>query len=351
MENKKLVFKDFLKKEPIIAAVVGLIVGVLITFLVGVLLKSTGVAKLRYGKDVLAVVNGKEVSTNDLYKRAKISAGLEYTVDAIDTLIVDDMYTLSAKDEKDVKEQADYLLKYYTYNYGYTEEEFLNANGFKTYDEFLNNVKLNVKINKYLADYLEKKLEEGAVQKYYDENKADLESYDTEHILVKTSDTVTDEQALELANEIIAKLDEGKSFSEVVEEYGDKIVHEELGYQPATASLEQTYLDEMVALEDGAYSKTPVKTSYGYHIVHKLATSTFEDARTTVIFKLAENITSEDSGIYNRALIELRKSKNLVIYDEDINEQYQRFCDSVPKEKVEENQEEMLDENQAQNQE
>ena len=56
-----------------------------------------------------------------------------------------------------------------------------------------------------------------------------------------------------LANEIITKLNEGKTFAEVVEEYKDQITHEELGYQGKTASLEQNYIDELVSLKDGEY--------------------------------------------------------------------------------------------------
>ena len=101
--------------------------------------------------------------------------------------------------------------------------------------------------------------------------------------MVKITDDVTDQEALTLANEIIGKLNEGKTFNEIVEEYKDKIVHEELGFQGKNASLEQSYIDELVALKDGEYSKTPIKTSYGYHIVHRLATSTLEDLRETII--------------------------------------------------------------------
>lgn len=330
MEEEKK--KSFITKETIIAAVIGLLIGAAVMFVIGWSLdyfaKSAGMARLKYGNDTIATVDGEKITTDTIYKKIKLTEGLGALVNEIDRVLLTNMYELTEKEEEQAKEEAEYYIDYYTAR-GHTEEEFLQGNGFASYDEFLEDVKVNIKYTKYLYDYLEGKLEEGAVQKYYDENKESIETYDTEHILVKVSDTVTDEQALALANEIIGKLNEGKTFAEVVDEYGDKIIHEELGFQGKTASLEQTYIDEMVALEDGAYSKTPVKTSYGYHIVHRLATSTLEDLRGTIIEILSEEILSEDSNLTYKAFAELREEKGLEIFDEDLKEQYDEYCEAL----------------------
>ncbi len=325
MEEKEKNSKKFITKEIIISAVIGLIVGIILTCVVCLIARTRGMASLRYGKDTIASVAGKSILTEDVYEKVKSNYGLSALIDQVDKAILNDKYTLTEKEEEEAKEQADYYLQYYT-QAGLTEQEFYEKNGFSNYDEFLNDVRASVKSNKYLYDYLEGKLEEGAVQKYYDENKDSIETYDSEHILVKISDTVTDEQALALANEIIAKLNEGKSFDEVVEEYKDQITHEELGYQGKTASLEQAYIDELVALNDGEYSKTPIKTSYGYHIVHKLATSTLEDLRGTIIETLSTDMLTDDSSLLYKAFVELRKENNLEIYDEQLKKQYDEYC-------------------------
>lgn len=331
MEEKK---KSFITKERLISALIGFLIGVIVLCIVGFCLdyfaKSAGLAKLMHGDETIATVDGEAVTTETLYKNLKQAYGLQFMMNEIDRVILDDMYELTEKEEKDVKDEAEYYIEYYT-TLGYisSTEEFLEDNGFDNYEEFLDDIRINHKYNKYLYDYLEAKLEKGAVQKYYDENKESIETYDSEHILVRISDTVTDEQALALVNEIITKLNEGKSFSEVVEEYGDQIVHEELGYQGKTASLEQTYIDELVALKDGEYSKTPIKTSYGYHIVHKIATSTFEDLRGTIIETLSEDLLTEDPNITDKAFVELREEKNLVIYDEELKATYEEYHDNL----------------------
>ena len=332
MEENQKNENKVISRQTIISAIIGLIIGILLTCLVGFCLdyfaKSAGIAKLRYGDETIATVNGEAITTQNLYDRAKAINGLSLMISEVNKIILNDMYDLTEEEKEEAKEEADYYIDYYT-AMGYTEQEFLQGNGFANYDEFLEDVEITKKSNKYLYDYLEGKLEEGAVQKYYDENKNDIETYDSEHILVKTSDTVTEEQALALANEIIAKLNEGKTFSEIVEEYGDQITYEELGFQGKTSNLEQAYIDELVALEDGAYSQTPIKTSYGYHIVHRLATSTFEDLRESIIETLSEDLLTEDSNLTYKAFVELRKENNLSIYDEELNKQYEEYCDAL----------------------
>lgn len=327
MEEEK---KSLITKETIIATIIGIIIGVAIMLLIGQLTSSVWVTKLKHGDGAVATVNGKTITAQTLYDKIKTTEGLEVLTSEIDKAIFEDLYTLNEKEQKEAKEQADYYLKLYA-QMGMSSEEFYEKYGFDGYDDFLDDIKLSLKSSKYLYDYVEKKLEKGAVQKYYDEHKDELEAYDSEHILVRTSETVTDEQALAMAKEIIEKLNSGKSFEDIVNEYGDKIVHEELGFQSKTASLEKPYLDELIALKDGEYSKTPVKTSYGYHIVHRLSTATFDDLRKDIIEILAEDLIDEDANLTKKAYVELREQKGLKILDEELKKQYEDYCKELYK--------------------
>lgn len=321
MEKKEKNKKKIFTKETIISVISGLIIGVLITCLV--------VLCMNYFKNRIATVAGKKITAKTIYDKVKLTEGLTLMMTEVDKAILNDMYTLTEKEEEQAKKEADNYIDYYTAN-GYTEQEVLEGIGFSTYDEFLEDIKASIKTNKYLYDYLEKQLEPGEIEKYYNENKDEIETYDSEHILVKITDDVTDQEALTLANEIIGKLNEGKTFNEIVEEYKDKIVHEELGFQGKNASLEQSYIDELVALKDGEYSKTPIKTSHGYHIVHRLATSTLEDLRETIIEILSTDFISENSN-FKKAFVELRKENNLTIYDKELKKQYDEYCERLYK--------------------
>lgn len=324
MEEKKTL-KSFITKETTISAVIGLLVGIgitcLVIFLFGYFAKFAGVAKLKFGKETIATVNGKPITAEKLYNNAKISNGLTLMLNEVDKAIFEDKYELTDKKMQEIRDEANEYIEYYD-SLGELNH-FLAYYGCANKEDLINYLILNEKTNQYLYDYLEAKLDTGAVQKYYDENKDSIETYDSEHILVKITDEVTDEQALALANEIIVKLNEGKTFDDIIEEYGDKIVHENLGYQGKTSSLQQSYIDELVALEDGKYSQTPVKTTYGYHIVHKIATSTVEDLRGTIIEKLSEDLVEADENLYYKAFVELREKENLSIFDEQLKAEYE----------------------------
>ena len=330
-ETKTKTKLKFKKKETLITGAIGIVIGIAITCLVGFVFdyfaKSAGLAKLKYGDEVVATVNGKGITATDLYNKLKSTGGLSALINQVDNAILDEMYTLTAEEEEEAKEQADYYLSYYS-AMGISQEEFFAQYGFSTYDEFLNDIKIGIKSSKYFYEYLEGKLEKGAVENYYNEHKEEIETYDSEHVLVKITDDVTDEQALALINEILAKVNEGKTFAEIEEEYGDKIVHEELGFQGKSSNLETAYIDALIAMEDGTYSAEPVKTSYGYHIIHKIKTSTMEDLRETIIEILAADLL-EDDYISYKAFNELRKDKNLEIYDENLKKQYEEYIEEL----------------------
>lgn len=313
----------FTQKNFVMPAGVGLIIGIVLTCIVWYFVIYSG------SSNVVATLKGAKIEKDTIYNKLKLANGLNILINEIDKTIISDMYELTEKEEAEIEETAQDYINTYAMYYGYTEEEFLNGNGYSSYEEFLDDLRASKKMDKYWYEYLEKQLEEGAVQNYYNENKEDLETYDSEHILVEISDDVTDAEALALANEILTKVNEGKTFEDIEEEYGDKIVHEELGYYGKSSNLEQTYIDELVALEDGAYSSAPIKTSYGYHIVHKIATSTFEELRETIIDTLSEDLLADDSYLKYKTFIELRKEHNLKINDEELNKQYEEYCNYV----------------------
>lgn len=328
MEETKKKFNQ----NAIVAGLIGLVIGIAVTCLAGFLLdffaKSTGIAKLKYGEEVVATVNGKSITASDIYEKVKRQRKLNLIMTDIDNIILDDMYKLTDEEKKEAKEQADYYLTMYAAQ-GYTQEAFLENFGFADYDDFLKDIESEIKSRKYLYDYLEKKLEKGAIENYYNEHKEEIETYDSEHILVRITDNVTDEQALALINEILAKVNEGKTFEDIEKEYGSKIIHEELGFQGKNANLEEPYLTALISMEDNSYSKEPVKTSYGYHIIHRKSTATLDDLRETIIEKLSEDELTNDKYLTYKAFAELREEKKLEIYDEDFKKQYEEYLDEI----------------------
>lgn len=320
-EKKKTIFS---KKEVWISGIIGLLLGAIIM----VLLYVTGV--LGFGNKTIATVKGGSIKQNELYKEMKKLYSVNYALDLVDAEILKNKYNLTDEQKEEVEEQADYYLTTYETYYGYTEEEFLSENGFSTKQEFIDYLTLNYKRDLYYIDYLKTKIDQEEIQAYYDENV--YGEINTKHILVEVDDDVTEEQALAKAKEIIAKLDSGKTFEEVTEEYGDEIISEDLGYNGFNSGLVTEYVEASKELENGTYSKEPVKTDYGYHVIYKVDQKdkpSLEEATNDIVEILGEDLEEEDTYIKYKALIQLREDNKLKFKDSKFKEEYKEYCDQV----------------------
>lgn len=313
--------ESFFTKKTIITFVIGLLMGLLLMFLINLLTSGNTVAK----------VNGKTISKDEIYKTATAYTPIEVILSTIDNKILDENYKLDDATKKEIEDEAQEYLKTYEEYYGYTEEEFLAENGFETYEEFIADLSLYYKRNLYYYNYVATLVEEGAVEKYYNENA--FGKIDSKHILVQTSDDLDDEGALKLSKEIISKLNKGKKFDEVATEYENNypanIVVEELGYIDFSSSIEESYVDALKTLEKNTYTKTPVETSYGYHVIYcidkieKGEMTTMD--RMNILSILAQDM--QDVEDYNAILIKMREENGLKFYDEYFDKKYKEFCE------------------------
>lgn len=324
-ENKKGNFlKIFKKKEVWISGVIGMLIGGLLIYLLGVI----GIPGL--GNETVATMKTGKITKNSLYKAMKKYYPIDYVLELVDDKILEDKYELNDEQNSEIDEQIEYYLNMYKTYYGYTEEEFLSENGFESRDEFRDYLSLDYKRNLYYIDYLKTIIPEEEINNYYNEKV--YGEIDTKHILVQVSDDVTDEQALTLAKEIIAKLNSGTSFEDIVKEYEDKITFEELGYNGFDSTLVTEYVEASKALEKGTYSKEPVKTEFGYHIIYKndqKEKPSLEEAKDDIVSVLGKELESKDSNLKHKALIQLREENNLRIRDSKFKTEYEDFCKEI----------------------
>ena len=317
-------FKEWLKNNIILALVCTLVLGLIIGVAIMWFTNSTTIAK----------VGLKTITSKSIFKRMKNYYSIDLFLEDIDAKILNNKYKLTEDDLKELKDTANNYMTMYSTYYGMSEEEFLTQNGFKDIDEFVNYLSLDYKRTIYYNDYLETKLEPNAVEDYYNENA--FGKVNTKHILVKTSDNMTDENAKAKAVEIIDKLNAGENFDEVAEEYTtndpENIITEDLGEKGAFDRLEDSYIQGMKELNKGEYSTEPVKTSYGYHVIYcvdkveKTEKISRKD-RNAIIEKLAAQIMAEDSDLYTKVLIQMRKEAKLKFVDKDIKKKYDEYCE------------------------
>lgn len=299
------------------------------------LLTGCGTPTLKNGEEIVATVDGKKITANELYEELKKQGGTNVLVSMLDEYIVDK----EIKTDDDAKTYADSQYESYKSSYesnGQNFENVLTSSGYKDIEEFKDALIVEYKKQKITENYVKANLTDAEIQKYYDENiYGDIEG---KHILIspKTKDDMSDEEIKEAeenakkeAKDLIKKLNDGEDFDKLAKEFSD-----DEGTAKEGGKLTITYgevVDEFwegaSELKDGKYSKEPVKSDYGYHIIYRESQKEkpkLTEVEDIVIDKIVEKKLEEDTALQTKALIELRKKYNLKINDSDIKKSYNK---------------------------
>lgn len=325
--DKLFKFYDFIDKYRL--AIYGVIGGVLATVLVVILIWPDRIAKLENGLEPVASIDGLTVTAEDLYEDMKEIYSVNNLLDIIDNKILEEKYPETDEMNTELNDQAEKYYNMYNQYYGYSKEEFLTKNGFGSERAFIEYLRLQYRRTQYTDDYIKEQITDKEIEKYYEDKV--YGDINTKHILVKVSSGATDEEKKEaenLAKEIITKLNEGKSFDEVKDEYKDKITYEELGYKAYNASLESAYMEAMQKLENNSYTKEPVQTSYGYHVIYRIDQKekpALEDVKEEIITSLVSEHKSEDTSVQYKALEKMREDAKLKFTDTVLEKKYETY--------------------------
>ena len=302
-------------------------------FGITLLLTGCGTPTLKNGEEVVASVDGKDFTANDLYEELKDQGGSTVLVNMIDTFIVNK----EIETDDDAETYADSQYESYQSSYesnGQNFEDVLTSAGYKDADDFKDALIVEYKKQQITENYVKANLTDAEIQSYYDDNIfGDIEGA---HILIspETDDDMTDEEIEEAeekakkeAEDIIKKLDDGEDFEDLAKEYSD-----DEGTASNGGKLTITYgevvdefWDAASKLEDGKYTKEPVKSDYGYHIIYRESQKDkpkLNEVEDDVIDKLVDQKLEEDTTLQTEALVDLREKYNFKINDSDINKSY-----------------------------
>ena len=326
-KNTKDKFKKGLEKidqnRNLIFSFIG---GALVVALITVIIWPDRIATLKDGTQPVVKVNGETITADFLYEEMKKNYSISYLIEYIDKAILDKKYEETDEMKDEIEKTAQSYFDMYEQYYGMDEATFLSQNGFESKEQFLNVLKLDYRRKLYYDDYLKSQITDEQIQKYYDENV--YGDINTQHILVSVNDDMSDEDAKKLAEEIIGKLNEGKSFDEVREEYKDSVTYENLKYVAFNANLESSFLEALEKLDENSYTKEPVKTSYGYHVIYRTDQKEkpiLEDVKDSVIEELCDELDASDENLYNKTLVKMREEAGLDFSDSVMKEKYEEY--------------------------
>lgn len=306
---------------------------VLISLAAILLLTGCGTATLKNGEKVVAKMDGKKITAESLYSELKKQGGSTILTNLIDEHVVNK----EIKTDDDAKSSAESQLKSFKDSYASYGMDFSAAlanAGYKSEEDFKKVLILDYKKKVVTEKYVKKQVTDDDINEYYKEKIfGDIEA---KHILISpnTKDNMTDEEketaekeAKKEAEKIIKKLDKGEKFDKLAKKYSD-----DEGTKSNGGKLTVTYgsvVDEFWKgvndLKDGEYSKEPVKSEYGYHIIYRIkqkAKPKLSKVKDDIIDKIVDERISSDSTLQTKALVALRKKYNLKISDSGLKKSY-----------------------------
>ena len=96
--------------------------------------------------------------------------------------------------------------------------------------------------------------------------------------------------------------------------------------------MESSFEEAAYKLKVNEYTKTPVKTSYGYHIILKTKEhekESLEDVKEEIIKALSNELISKDATISITALTELRKENGMDNEDDRLQSSYNKYINQL----------------------
>ena len=286
------------------------------------------IPKTKDGKQVLASIKGKNFTADDLYIELKDKNGTETLINMIDNYITSKEVKFTKDDEEYIQDFVD-SYKSQAEQYGMSLIDLLANYGLKvnSEDEFYEFIKnsygASLAVENFVGDQASKK----DLEEYYKNNYSD--KITVRHILISDSD-----DNLEKAKEIISELEDvdkedlEDKFAELAKDNSDDPGSANDGgliTDITKSSVVTEFYDAAYALKNGEYTKEPVKSDYGYHIIYRISSTPvekFDKIKEQVKSDYAKKILNSDSSAYTTKWAELRESYKLKIFDTNVNEYY-----------------------------
>lgn len=291
--------------------------------------------KLSNGEEVIASVDGKEFTANELYDSMKNQYGTSILINMIDDYISG----IEIENSEDADVYADSLISQYKLQYEQYGMDFASAlasAGYADEAAFKEVLVADYKKNEVTKKYLKEEITDKDIQKYYDEKIS--EELNVKHILVipDVKDGATDDEKSEAetvaynkALDLIKKLDEGADFEQLAKDNSDDTASAANGGVINNVTKEgyvTEFYNAAYALEEGKYTSTPVKSEYGYHIIYlvsKNEKASLDELRDTIVDSIVDEKLEADSNLEMTTWDKIRSKYKMNINDTKIKNTYE----------------------------
>ena len=306
-------------------------------------LLATGCGKeieVKNGSKVAVSVKGEKFTATEYYEQIK-KDNIAILIDMIDKSLLEKDYKETDEEKKSIDKQIEQIRSYYQDDETFNSviKQYFGAEDEKSLREKLS---IDYKRNEAVKDYVKKNLKDSEIEKYYDEKisgeiKAShiLISVDANKDSTAEEKEKADKKAKEKAKELIKKLDEGAKFEDLAKENSsDKATATnggDLGYFQPDDMVEE-FSNAAKDLKKNEYTKEPVKTEYGYHIILKKdqkAKPKLKDVKKDIKDKLTTQKINDDATLYYEALKGYRKNKKISWNDDVLKAAYEEYMNNL----------------------
>ena len=266
-------------------------------------------------KTVVSYKGGKITQEQYYDKMKKSEAGQSQLASMIVNDVLEEQYGKYVSN-KDVNKEFDKTKK----QYGSQFDAVLQQQGL-TQSTYKESIKTNLLMNQALrhTKKITKKQEEKAWKNYQPK-------VEVQHILVSKKST---------AEDIINQLNNGASFDSLAKKYSTDSATKNKGgklpkFDSADTSLDSTFKNAAFKLKSGQYTKTPVKTQYGYHVIkmiNKPSKGSFKDHKKEIDNQIYDKM-AQDQSTMQSVLSTVLKRADVSIKDNDLKDVLTKYVTS-----------------------
>lgn len=337
IEEKKVdvkpITKNNIDKEQNLRITLLVIACLLLVIILLIVIKGTKV-ELSNGKEVVAKLDKKNFVAENIYDELKSKYGTTVLVNMVDEYIV----SKEIKDNSEAKKQAETQLDSLKQQYESQGTDFstiLTNYGYENEEALLN--ELTIEYNKEIVakKYIKKAISDDEINEYY-KNEI-YGDYNAKHILIK-SDSKTDateeeqqkaeNEAKKKTEEVIEKLNNGEKWKDLVKKYSDdegSVEQDGLIENFTKGDVVDEFFNSVIELKDGEYTKEPVKSEYGYHVILRVSAGkkpSLKNSKSTILDAIVTEKLTNDSNLISSTWVDIRKKYNFEIKDTQIKKTY-----------------------------
>lgn len=297
--------------------------------------------EVKNGSKVAVSTKGSKYTATEYYNEIK-KDNISKLVDIIDKDLLDKKYKSDSKEKEAIDKQIEQIKSYYVNENTDYDTVLKTYFGVDSEKELKEKLKLEYKRNLAVEDYVKDSIKDSEIKAYYDEKifgevKAShiLISVDTKENATDEEKTKAEEKALKKANKVIEELNNGKKFSDLAKKYSsDKATSTnggDLGYFNLD-EMTEAFSNAVKELKKDEYTKEPVKTEYGYHIILKTGEKSkkkLKEVKSDIIEKIKTQKLKDDSSMYYQALKGFREKNKIKWNDDSLKKAYNDYANEL----------------------